>query len=74
LGSFSRVVISLLTSGMVRGQAKATAQVNSTVKDQSGAALPGAEVTLTQTKTGLARNAVTNETDRTREGNSGTDA
>src|SRR5262245_49284593 len=54
--------ISLLASGVVWGQAGATAQVSGTVKDQTGAVLPGAEVTLTQTETGLARNAVTNET------------
>src|SRR5262249_16331382 len=33
-----------------------------TVRDQSGAVLPGAEVTAAQTETGNARNAVSNET------------
>jgi hypothetical protein len=42
--------------------AQSTAQVSGTVRDQSGAVLPGVEVTATQTDTGLARNAVTNET------------
>src|SRR5438309_7931707 len=42
--------------------AQATAQINGTVKDQSGAVLPGVEVTATQTDTGIARMAVTNET------------
>src|SRR5205809_4289191 len=42
--------------------AQATAQVSGTVKDQSGAVLPGVEVTATQTDTGIARTAVTNET------------
>src|SRR6266704_4635615 len=42
--------------------AQSTAQVSGTVKDQSGAVLPGVEVTATQTATGLARNVVTNET------------
>src|SRR5205809_1406325 len=42
--------------------AQATAQVSGTVKDQSGAVLPGVEVTATQTDTGIARSAVTNET------------
>jgi hypothetical protein len=44
------------------GWAQATAQISGTVRDQSGAVLPGAEVTATQTDTGIARNAVTNET------------
>src|SRR5438552_11825342 len=42
--------------------AQSTAQIAGTVKDQSGAILPGAEVTVTQTETGLTRNAITNET------------
>jgi Carboxypeptidase regulatory-like domain len=41
---------------------QATAQINGVVKDQSGAVLPGVEVTATQTETGIARSAVTNET------------
>src|SRR5688572_8405862 len=39
-----------------------TAQISGTVRDQSGAVLPGVEITVTQTATGLARNALTNET------------
>src|SRR5438034_9018959 len=42
--------------------AQATAQISGTVKDQSGAVLPGVEVTATQTDTGVPRSAVTNET------------
>src|SRR6186713_517287 len=42
--------------------AQATAQISGTVRDQSGAVLPGVEVTATQTDTGIARSAVTNET------------
>src|SRR3954467_1992981 len=42
--------------------AQATAQISGTVKDQSGAVLPGVEVTATQTDTGIARTVVTNET------------
>ena len=41
--------------------AQSTAQVSGTVKDQSGAVLPGVEVTLTQTDTGLKRSVITNE-------------
>src|SRR5262245_31353054 len=39
-----------------------TAQITGSVKDQSGALLPGAEITVTQTATGAKRTAVTNET------------
>src|SRR5437867_11902233 len=42
--------------------AQATAQISGTVRDQSGAVLPGVEVTATQTDTGIARNVITNET------------
>jgi len=42
--------------------AQATAQISGAVKDQSGAVLPGVEVTATQTETGISRNTVTNET------------
>ena len=42
--------------------AQGTAQISGTVKDQSGAVLPGVEITATQTDTGIARTTVTNET------------
>src|SRR5436309_5407086 len=42
--------------------AQATAQVGGTVRDQSGAVLPGVEVTATQTQTGISRMTVSNET------------
>ena len=42
--------------------AQATAQINGTVKDQTGAVLPGAEITATQTDTGISRSAVSDET------------
>src|SRR5262249_20485115 len=42
--------------------AQSTAQVSGTVKDQTGAVLPGVEVTVTQTDTSLKRTAVTDET------------
>src|SRR5262245_36444738 len=57
---FSGLIISILTS--VTLWAQATAQISGAVKDQSGAVLPGVEVTATQTETGIARSAVTNET------------
>src|SRR5437667_11079306 len=42
--------------------AQATAQMSGTVRDQSGAVLPGVEIKATQTDTGRARTTVTNET------------
>jgi hypothetical protein len=39
-----------------------TAQISGTVKDQSGAVLPGVEIIATQTGTGAKRTTVTNET------------
>jgi len=57
---FIGLVGSSVTCGSVWAQA--TAQISGTVRDQSGAVLPGVEVTATQTGTGIARTAVTNET------------
>jgi hypothetical protein len=42
--------------------AQATAQLNGTIRDESGAVLPGVTVTVTQTNTGLVRTAVTDAT------------
>ena len=53
-------LFSWVTWTAVWGQS--TAQVSGTVRDQSGAVLPGVEVTATQTATGLVRTVVTNET------------
>ena len=39
--------------------AQATAQINGTVRDDSGGVLPGVDVTVTQTDTGLTRSTVT---------------
>src|SRR3990172_3594061 len=54
------LLISTLTCAAVWAQS--TAQVSGTVRDQTGAVLPGVEVTATQTDTGLIRSVVTNET------------
>ena len=53
-------LFSCLTCGALWAQV--TAQISGTVKDASGAVLPGVEVTATQTATGLVRTAVSNET------------
>ena len=57
------VLDALLSLGAcVTGWAQgATAQISGTVKDQSGAVLPGAEITATQTQTGATRMTLSNE-------------
>jgi hypothetical protein len=61
---FTVFVSVLLASAMTCGEvwAQATAQITGAVRDQSGAVLPGVEVTAIQTDTGISRNAITNET------------
>src|SRR5262245_56027310 len=51
-----------LSFGVTLIWAQATAQIGGSVKDQTGAVLPGVEVTATQTATGAKRSAVTDET------------
>src|SRR3989449_5571343 len=59
--TFSAVLLVVfLGSGVAWGQA--TAQISGTVRDSSGAVLPGVEITATQTDTGIARTTLTNET------------
>ena len=55
-------VFAALTCAAGWGQAASTAQISGTVKDQTGALLPGVEVSATQTETGLKRTALTDET------------
>src|SRR5436305_1123050 len=57
---FAAMIILSATCGDIWAQA--TAQISGTVKDQTGAVLPGVEISATQTETGSARTAVTNET------------
>ena len=52
------VVVLTCASGWAQG----TAQISGNVKDQSGAVLPGVEVTARQTGTGATRTSVTDET------------
>src|SRR5439155_12883597 len=56
----SGLVFSALTCPLVWAQA--TAQISGTVRDQSGAVLPGVEITAVQTGTGASRTTITNET------------
>ena len=57
---FSAALIFLLTAGTAWAQG--TAQLSGTVRDESGAVLPGVTVTVTQTNTGLVRTTVTDTT------------
>ncbi len=52
----------VLAFGCALVWAQGTAQISGAVVDASGARLPGAEVTATQTATGLVRTVVSNET------------
>src|SRR5205085_9134154 len=54
-------IVYMATAGVALGQTS-TAQISGTVADQSGAVLPGAEISATQTETGIVRNTVSNET------------
>src|SRR5262245_39623818 len=56
----SGLAIWSLTGAMMWAQA--TAEITGTARDQSGAVLPGVEITVTQTDTGVVRNTITNET------------
>src|SRR5881628_205662 len=58
------LVVGIIVFGLAGGHAwaQATAQIAGTVRDQSGAVLPGVEITVTQTDTGATRSALSNET------------
>src|SRR5690348_13640230 len=56
---FIGLAVSLMNCGSLWAQA--TAQISGAVQDQSGAVLPGVEITATQTETGATRMTVTNE-------------
>ena len=53
------VLLSVLTPDASWAQAVANAQISGIVRDGSGGALPGADVTVTKTDTGLVRTVVT---------------
>ena len=58
---FHGVVLVLLATVLVQGQAGSTAQISGTVRDESGGVLPGADVTVTQTETSFTRSVITDE-------------
>lgn len=51
----------ILVFGCAMVWAQATAQISGTIADQTGAVLPGVEVTATQTATGIARSVLSSE-------------
>src|SRR5947199_1779415 len=55
-------VLLVCASFNVRDWAQASPQISGTARDQSGAVLPGVEISATQTDTGIVRKVVTNET------------
>src|SRR5438094_9232529 len=63
-----RIMIGIATAGLITVfssralYAQASAQISGAARDQSGAVLPGVEVTATQIETGIARSTVSNET------------
>jgi hypothetical protein len=61
MGGVLALLFIALACGSVWAQAISTAQISGTVKDQSGAILPGVEVTAIQTEIGLRRSVPTNE-------------
>ena len=56
------LILLLVAFTNVWAQTVGTAQMNGSVKDPGGLALPGVTITVTQTDTGLTRTAVTDET------------
>src|SRR5262245_11584694 len=57
----SALLVAALSCEPAWSQAGSTAQMSGTVRDQTGAVLPGAEVTATQTETGASRSVISNE-------------
>ena len=62
VAKYSAIALFVGLLACVQLWAQATAQISGTVKDASGAVLPGADITATQTETGIARTTVSNET------------
>src|SRR5438093_260654 len=62
--SFNVVLLAILLIALGNGFvcAQGTAQISGTVKDPSGAVLPGVDITATQTETGAGRMTVSNDT------------
>ena len=59
--SLALLLVSVLTASPAFAQAVSTASISGTVRDESGAILPGVTVTATQTATGLTRTVVSDD-------------
>ncbi len=59
--ALSVVALLLLTPSLLQGQSTAYARLVGTVKDQTGAVLPGVEITAASQLTNVSRNAVTGD-------------
>jgi hypothetical protein len=59
--SYGLCIIAILAFACATAWAQGTAQISGSVADPTGALLPGAEVTATQTATGQTRTVITNE-------------
>jgi hypothetical protein len=57
----SGLTVLLITATLASAQAVSTAQINGTIRDASGGALPGVTITAAQTATGLKRETTTDE-------------
>ena len=55
------VVIVLGSTGLLRAQAEGAGTITGTVRDDSGAVVPGADVAVTNEQTGLNRTGVSND-------------
>jgi hypothetical protein len=62
LAKYLGIVLLISVLACVSAWAQATAQISGTVRDASGAVLPGADITASQTETGIVRSTVSNET------------
>src|SRR5262252_7975726 len=59
---FAILVCAFIASASVWAQTVSVAQISGTVRDASGAVLPGVEIKVTQTDTGVNRTTITDET------------
>src|SRR5947207_9230515 len=62
-GRIVRIAVAcLVLCASAWGQAVSTSQITGVVKDETGAVLPGAEITVTQTDTAAKRTVIADET------------
>src|SRR5438093_1993370 len=59
---FAMIVCAFIACGSAWAQSVSVAQISGTAKDPSGAVLPGVEIKVTQTDTGVSRTTITDET------------